>query len=149
MRKFIVLSLALALTLPALGSHALATKVQAPGAVFSAFIAAFNAQDADALLDLVAEDVQMQIVSRGSIQLAVDGFDAFRQDAESLWELRPDLESAAESVTVSGDLVAARVHNTWTEPDGTLGASTTMEIYEIRNGRIQRVYGYPVSLSVQ
>jgi ketosteroid isomerase-like protein len=56
----------------------------------------------------------------------------------------PSARSVAESVLENGPFVVVRERAEWTARDGRSRAQRSIAVYEVRAGRVRRVWYYPV-----
>jgi len=103
-------------------------------------VEAFNKHDAAALTALYAADLKWWSVSDKGLSLEVDGAAAARDWLAGYFKEYPDVRSEILELSQSGPFVSFREQVTWKG-----GSQTSHAVYEVRDGRIVRVWYYPPS----
>ncbi|MGX5913770.1 nuclear transport factor 2 family protein [Aliidiomarina sp. Khilg15.8] len=103
------------------------------------FVAAFNAQDSDAMAELVADDVQWLSVDGEEILVETDGKAALTSAMENYFKTCPSCRSELVDMIVTGDQVSAIEQASWQGQDGKQ-SQRALSVYEFSGNLIQRVY---------
>jgi hypothetical protein len=104
---------------------------------------AFNRQDVDAMAERVAPDFVWFSVEDDEVTVEVRGRAALAEGMRSYFESFPSVRSEVESSLVSERFAVVRERARWTDESGEERTQVSLGVYEIRNGRIQRVWYYP------
>ncbi|MEE2566188.1 nuclear transport factor 2 family protein [Hyphobacterium marinum] len=115
-------------------------------AVLDAFFAAFNAQDADAMGDLVTEDVQIVYLGLAGVDSRVDGADRMVRSMRRYFSDLPSARSEILSVIEDGNRLAVRERASWTTSSGEARSQTALAVYRIRGGVIAAVWYFPATV---
>ncbi len=100
---------------------------------------AFNVHDVAAMVANVADDIEWFSVAGNAVEREASGKDAFRQAMEAYFEALPEARSEIESAVVAGDFVSVRERAFW----GSNQSQVALGVFEIRAGKIARVWYYP------
>jgi hypothetical protein len=112
-----------------------------PLSVFYRMTAAFNAHDVEGMLACVDDDIQWFSMSGDRMEVEARGHEAFRGAMEAYFEAIPGARSEIESAVVSGSYVSVRERAFW----GDEQSQVALGVFEVRHGRILRVWYYPAS----
>lgn len=112
-----------------------------PLAVFYRMTVAFNAHDVEGMLACVDDDIQWFSVNGDRIDVEARGREAFRGAMEAYFTAIPGARSEIESAVVSGAFVSVRERAFW----GDDQSQVALGVFEVRHGRILRVWYYPAS----
>lgn len=104
---------------------------------------AFNRQDVEAMAERVAPDFVWFSVDDDEVRVEARGRAALAEGMRSYFESFPSVRSEAEASVVSGRFAVVRERARWTDESGEERTQVSLGVYEIRNGRIQRVWYYP------
>jgi hypothetical protein len=116
-----------------------------PIAVIRGYVAAFNAKDLDAMMAHVAPTFVWLNVGGDSTTVGGRGTGAFRQLLERYFREVPSARSEVRAVSATGPWVTVHDHTRWTaSPDGP-GGQSSLAVYEVRAGLVQRVWYYPAT----
>ncbi len=115
-----------------------------PLAVVQGQVDAFNRHDAEDLLSWVSLAVEWVNVQGSITSVEVRGREMLRDYMATYFEAQPTVRSEIEEAVVTGDFVAVRERASWTAPDGEERSQTSLAVYHVRDGLIQRVWYYPV-----
>ena len=139
---------ALAAGAPAL--HARALDAQAPAAadttperVVRAFTDAFNRHDVPGMLALADSAIVWLSVSGDSVLVETRGREALARGMAAYFRSIPTARSTLEAVAALGPWVSARERAEWTAASGPR-SQASISVYEVRGGRVRRVWYYPV-----
>jgi uncharacterized protein (TIGR02246 family) len=113
-----------------------------PVATVRSFVDAFNARDLDGMAALVTDDVEWLSVDGRDVGTETEGKAALRSTMEEYFRSCPSCQSELGQVVATGDRVAAVETARWEGKDGP-SSQRSLSIYELRDGRIRRVYYYP------
>jgi len=114
-----------------------------PLAAVEALMRAFNAHDVDAMLACVTDDVEWFHVQGASLAVETSGKEALRTGMTSYFEGIPSARSALEKSMISGRFVTVRERASWQDKNGEERSQASVAVYEIRDGRVARVWYYP------
>ena len=114
-------------------------------AVLDAFIEAFNAQDVDAMADLVSDDVQVVYLGVSGVDSRVDGVDRLTRSMQVYFRDLPSARSEVLSVIEDGNRLAVRERASWTSASGEARSQTALSVYRIRGGLIAAVWYFPAT----
>ena len=104
--------------------------------------AAFNQHDAAAMALLVANDFELYYVDNaGAAALAVRGPEQLRKEMSGYFTHNPDVKSEMVDVVDGPAFVAFR--------EQVVGGSSSLAVYEVRDGLVKRVWYYPAEESGQ
>lgn len=110
-------------------------------------VAAFNARDIEAMLAAMDENIQWLSVNEAKITIETEGKKALRESMEKYFRRCPSCKSSLDWVKKSGSRVMAMERATWSGKSG-MKSQTSLSIYEFRNGKILRVYYFPVDVDL-
>lgn len=118
---------------------------EAPAGIVTvrAFVAAFNARDLDGMLALADDAVEWASVDGTKVALETAGKEALRASMTSYFASCPSCRSTLEWVKAAGSRVAALERASWTNAKGEAKSQASLSVYELRDGRIARVYYFP------
>lgn len=111
------------------------------------YIAAFNRQDVEAMLDLVSTEVQwLSIAGDQAPTKEVEGRSALRQSLTDYFGACPSCRSHLGQVLTSNERVVVLETASWTTPEGQSRQQQALAVYEFEpdSGKIARVYYFPV-----
>lgn len=137
-----VAGLALA-AITASGPAAAAEAGDAQTALVEEFVAAFNAREIERMLALADERIEWLSVDGAGVAVETAGREALRQSMTSYFASCPSCRSALEWTRTAGLRVAALERASWTTAAGVAKAQKSLSVYELRDGRIARVYYFP------
>jgi uncharacterized protein (TIGR02246 family) len=138
-RLILALSLALGQAVPAQPDHA---------ATVRRFVDAFNARDIDAMLALATDDVEWLSVDGAKISVETSGKDALRKSMTAYFKSCPTCRGAVDIRTVTAARVAAVETASWVDANGPR-SQQSLSVIEFDEGRIRRVYYYPIEPIVE
>lgn len=133
--------------LPFLGSRSPAPESvpsASPGNVeiVRTFTQAFNQRKIEALLSLVAADVQWLNVSGNKTEVEVDGKPALEKWVRGYFKSCPSCRSELTSLMAAGTHVTVYERARWEAKSGPQ-SQTSLGVYEVRAGLIRRVWYFP------
>ena len=137
---------ALLLAIGCTGSRRSTEIVAAPPgneAVVAAFVAAYNRHDVDAMLALADTGIVWLSVAGDSVQIETRGAAALRRSLAGYFRSVPTARSVLGQVTSVGPWVTVHERAEWQSSSGPR-AQTSVAVYEVRDGRVRRVWYYPV-----
>lgn len=111
-------------------------------AVIQAYVQAYNAHDVDAVLSFLAPDFVWLSISGDSLTVEARGLAMVRTQLTDYFRQLPSARSELEALTVLGPWVSAKERAHWTGSAGPR-SQAALSVYEVRGGRIQRVWYYP------
>ena len=106
------------------------------------FVAAFNARNVDAMLNLADENVQWLSIHEAKVTVETEGKDALRASMVRYFSDCPSCKSTLEWVREAGSRLTAMERASWTAKSGPK-SQAGLSIYEFRDGKILRVYYFP------
>jgi len=107
------------------------------------FVEAFNARKIDAMLELTAENIQWLHIDGTKVSIETEGKAALRQSMERYFSSCSSCRSSLEWVQIAGSRVTAMERASWSGRSGPK-SQRSLSVYEFRDGKIQRVYYFPV-----
>jgi ketosteroid isomerase-like protein len=108
-----------------------------------AFVEAYNRHDVDALLALADSEVVWLTVSGDTVGIEARGRAALGESLRGYFRSLPSARSTAEALTVLGPWVTVRERAHWLGRDGVSRSQAAISVYEVRAGRVRRVWYYP------
>ncbi|MEJ7812027.1 MAG: nuclear transport factor 2 family protein [Gemmatimonadaceae bacterium] len=114
-----------------------------PEQVVRDYLVAYNRHDVPAVLALLDPTVAWLSIEGDSVRVEARGLDAMRRGLEAYFRNTLDARSVAETMTSLGPWVTVRERAYW-RSGRTRRSQAAMSVYEVRNGRIRRVWYYPV-----
>lgn len=108
------------------------------------FVAAFNAQDSNAMAELVADEAQWLSVDGDEILVETDGKAALTSAMDNYFKTCPSCRSELIEVMVTEDKVSAIEEASWQGQDGKR-SQRALSVYEFSGDLIQRVYYFPAA----
>jgi acetyl esterase len=115
-----------------------------PETVVRAQLAAFNAHDVAAMIRLVADDIVWYNIKGDEMSVEAKGSDALKKGMESYFKSLPSARSEIHTLFTNGNFVSVRERATWKSKAGEDRSQNALAIYEVIDGRIKRVWYYPV-----
>ncbi|MBC7790914.1 MAG: nuclear transport factor 2 family protein [Anaerolineae bacterium] len=128
--------------IPETASPANATTENAESVV-KAFVAAYNRHDVPAMLELVDSSFVWLNLEGDSVQVETRGPDALKRGMESYFRSIPTAQSTLETISSLGPWVSATERAHWRTSSGAR-SQAALSVYEVREGRVRRVWYYPV-----
>lgn len=110
--------------------------------VVHAFIAAFNAHDADALIAVTHPDIEWLNVKGDTVTVQTRGQEALRKAMSEYFAQIPSARSELEAVFATGPFVSVRERASWEGKKGPRSGRAA-GVYEIVDGRIRRAWYFP------
>lgn len=146
-RRISLLSvLALAVTACAAATQAVDTDsgatTSASERVVSAYIEAYNRHDIPGMLALADSAVVWLSIVGDSVQLETRGIAELRKGLEDYFTQLPSARSTVEGMMSLGPWVTVRERAHWQTAAGAR-SQAALAVYEVRDGRIRRVWYYP------
>lgn len=118
--------------------------------ILQAYLAAFNAQDLEAMMALVSPHVEWVNHMKGGRTAKADGQSALRQQMVDYFKAVPSVQMELEGLFTSGRIVSVRERAAWsvTQTDGTKEvdvkfSSVSISIFEMEDNLIRRVWHFP------
>ena len=113
-----------------------ATAVPTALATVETFMAAFNRHDPDAMAGMVTVDFELYYVDEdGTSALAMTGPEQLRTEMVGYFAERPSVRSEIAGAVGGPVFVSFR--------ERIVGGQSSLAVYEVREGRIKRVWYYP------
>lgn len=109
-----------------------------------AFLAAFNAQDVDALMAQVSADIEWLSVDGAAVAVEARGEAALRRQMTDYFAGCPSCRSESGEMVVTDARLATVEVASWTARDGQQRTQRGLAVYEFAaDGRIRRVHYFP------
>jgi hypothetical protein len=106
---------------------------------------AFSAKDLDGLMaDLADEYRFFRITPEGAVCEAGSKAEA-RARLAQFFKMAPYLGSRVDRTMVVGNYIVAEEQDTFRMPDGGDKTTTTLGVYEFRDGKMVRAFSFPVA----
>lgn len=121
-----------------------ASSMTAEEGVVTEYSAAFNAHDVAAMQALMADDITWLSLAGDSVMVDATGAEELVAGMDAYFGDFPDVQSEVEIVAVVGAYVHAKETASWSR-DGVRSSQSSLSTYEIRDGRVQRVWYFPSS----
>ena len=106
------------------------------------YVTAFNEQNIDSMLSMVADDIQWLSVVGDKITVETQGKPQLRKSMAAYFKSTKS-KSELEWVQTTASRVAALERVSWQDKSGKK-SQASLSVYEFRGGLISRVYYYPV-----
>ena len=121
-----------------------APRDSSPVAVVRAYVAAFNAKKLDAMMARVSPGMVWLNVAGDSTTLGGRGVDAFQRLLSGYFREVPTARSELLDVRALGPWVTTHERTRWSaQTAGGTGGQSSIVVYEVRAGLVQRVWFYP------
>ena len=117
-------------------------EMPSPTAVVEAFVAAFNAHDAEAMAEWVSDEVAWYGIDGGTISTEIQGRAALEAGMSEYFEGTPSVASGIEALSISGGYAVFRERVSWGPADNRRTQSA-LAVYRIDDGRIRAVWYFP------
>ncbi len=108
-----------------------------------AFVDAFNTRNIDGMLALASDAVQWLSVDGAKVGVETEGKDALRASMTKYFQQCPSCKSDLVWLKTAGSRVTALERANWTNRAGVAVSQTSLSVYELKDGRIVRVYYFP------
>ena len=118
---------------------AIGQELAAPEGVVRRFVAAFNAQDVEAMLALASPDIAWFSVSGSTLAVEARGHQALGSGMSSYFQGLPSAQSELVSVATTGSFVSAVEKASWTL-EGQRESQCSLVVYEVAEGRVRHVW---------
>jgi hypothetical protein len=113
-----------------------------PRQVVAAYFKAYNAHDLDTVMSFIDPQIVWYTVTPDNTVVEVDGVTALRDGLVKYFKALPSSRSEGEVLGENGPWVSVRETAKWQSAPGPR-AQTSLSVYELRNGKIRRVWYYP------
>ena len=120
-----------------------AAEAKSPKQRVRQFVAAFNAQDADAMAAMVDADVEWLMIDGSTVSVETRGREALRTAMRKYFASCPSCRSKLGRLVASRQRVSSVETASWQGRDGPR-AQRSLSVYEFADGLIRRVYYFPV-----
>jgi hypothetical protein len=117
-----------------------------PAAVVREYVAAFNTKQLDAMVAFVAEDVLWMSIADDSLTEVGRSAAAFRRLLDGYFRAVPSARSNLLDVAATGPWVTTHERTQWDAAASEVAGQSSVVVYEVRRGLIQRVWFYPALL---
>jgi len=123
-------------------SPALAQQSPPPRDVVDSLTAAFNRHDVATLDEWVHPNFVWFNVDSTGAHVEVNGLDALRDGLSAYYAALPTVRVVLEGGTEAGPFVSVVERVSWTR-DGEVLSQASTAVYEVRDGKVRRVWYYP------
>lgn len=106
------------------------------------YVGAFNRHDVEAMMAQVDPDIRWHSIVGDSIRTETSGRAALERELISYFRSLPTVQSTLGPLSSNGPYVAGRETVQW-ERSGVRKTQASLSVYEIRDGRVRRVWYYP------
>jgi hypothetical protein len=110
--------------------------------VVNGVMAAFNAHDADKMLDYWHSDVTWIELSGAQSSTVTTSAQQLHDEMVAYFEAYPTVKSSLENIAVNGNFVTAVERPVW-EEGGERKSQASVVVYEIIDGKVKRFWYYP------
>ena len=107
------------------------------------FVEAFNARNIDGMLARAADGIQWLTVDGAKVGVETEGKDALRASMAKYFQQCPSCKSEIVWLKTAGSRVTALERANWTNRAGVALSQSSLSVYELKDGRILRVYYFP------
>lgn len=107
------------------------------------FVAAYNAHDVRALLELADSGITWLSIAGDSVGVETRGHAELEASLAAYFRRIPTARSTIEALTVTGPWVTVRERAHWEGANGPR-SQAAVSVYEVRAGRVRRVWYFPV-----
>jgi len=136
MKRLQILLMVLCLT-------ACSDKAAAPHPVIEAHVAAFNAQDLEAMQAQEHPDIEWLTVNASVMNTDVNGRDELALIMEDMFASPTQFTGRLRDWSVNGKHVSVTETAYWTDENGEAQSQSTLTVYELEDNLIRRVYYFP------
>jgi hypothetical protein len=112
-------------------------------AVVEEYFAAYNAHDIEGIVELVDSSFVWLSVVGDSVRAEVRGREELARGLSDYFARFPDARSEVEAIVELGPWLSVRERAHW-KSNGEARSQAALAVYEIRHGRVRRVWYYPV-----
>jgi hypothetical protein len=116
--------------------------VEGPDAVIRSQLAAFNAQNIEAMVANLSGEFAWFAVSSDAMTVELQGREAFRSSMRQYFAQVAGARAEIEELVVVGDFVTTRERSYWYVGDQEV-SQAALAVYEVRSNLIHRVWYYP------
>ncbi|HWM90277.1 MAG TPA: nuclear transport factor 2 family protein [Thermoanaerobaculia bacterium] len=128
---------------PSLAQEAPAAPEPEPQQVVDRFMDAYNRHDVEAMLALAHPDIQWLSVDGERISVEASGHEALRDSMTRYFASLPSAGATLEKTMSAGPYVSVVERARWKGDKGER-SQAALAVYEIREGKVRRVWYYPV-----
>ena len=107
------------------------------------FVDAFNARNVDGMLALAADDIQWLSVDGAKVSTETQGKEALRASMTKYFQQCPTCRSELLWIKTAGSRITAHERASWTNRAGAAVSQSGLSVYELKGGKIIRVYYFP------
>jgi hypothetical protein len=107
------------------------------------YVGAFNRHDVAGIMHLADPEVSWLSLAGDSLHVETSGVTALQRELASYFGSNPTVRSTLGPLAINGPFVATRETVRWSR-DGVERSQSSLSVYEIRGGRVRRVWYYPV-----
>lgn len=109
--------------------------------ILDTYFQAFNDHDVESLVGMCTEDIRLISITPDTVTVDLRGKEALQAWLKGYFSSLPDVTSAYADVTIHKPFVSFVETATW-GPDSTRKQQSSMATYQIRDGKIHRVWYY-------
>ena len=110
--------------------------------VLKRFVAAWEAWDFEAIMDLMADEAFFESTGPAPDGRRLEGSAAIRAEWAAMFDGTRDAEFRFEEAFVCDDRATARWAFSWTNPDGSRGHVRGADVMRIRDGLVVEKFSY-------
>lgn len=113
-----------------------------PIEILNAQVEAFNKKDIEALAANVTDDFKFFYVTADELLTETEGKEAFKKSMGNYYKHIVIIHSTIEEYVVQGSFISFREKVAYTTAEGKSGESSSMGVYQIKDGLISRAWYY-------
>ncbi|MCX7552655.1 nuclear transport factor 2 family protein [Marinicella sp. S1101] len=118
----------------------MAKQTRPPENVAVDFVAAYNQQNIDAMLQLVDVDVQYMFIEQNQLYTETADKNALSNFLKGYFKQNPDAQSAVVSSQQSGNFIHQVERALWQDQNGVAKTQCSLSVYELNAGLIINVW---------
>ena len=127
----------------AVSGRAQSTSTSDSERIVRAFVDAFNRHKADEMLQLVTDDIQWVAIEGPKASVHLEGKPTLKREMEQYFHQCASCKSTLKWVQSTGSRITALEEASWMV-NNVLTSQRSLSVYEFTEGRIARVFYFPV-----